>query len=320
MAFRALEELPFIYPTHFPQPIYDFKKSPLKKEKVELGKKLFFDPILSKNNTISCASCHLPSAAFSHAGEKVSKGIYDSVGSRNTPSLFNLAWQKHFMWDGAIPNLDYQALTPINHPKEMGESTITLVEKLNSSGKYRNEFKQAYGDPMATAERILQTLTQYQLTLISATSKYDLVMQGKAEFTESEKLGYATFKEKKCNNCHTEPLFSNNEFENIGLTIHPLYNDKGRITQTKIPSDELKFKTPTLRNLSYTAPYMHDGRYKNLDQAIIHYQWEVERGPNVSKELTYPIVFSRSQLENLKAFLRTLDDSTFVNDPNHRPN
>lgn len=320
MAFRAVEELPFLQPSHFPKPLYNFDKSPLRQSKIELGKLLFFDPILSKNNTVSCASCHIPADAFAHKGEKVSKGIFDSLGTRNTPVLFNLAWQKHFMWDGSVEHLDFQALSPITNQREMGESPFNLVEKLNASGKYRKQLKMAFGDEMATSDRILQALTQYQLTLISANSKYDLVMQGKAEFTEQEKLGYQAFKEKKCNICHTEPLFTNNEFENIGLTIHPLYKDKGRSTQTKIASDDFKFKTPSLRNLSYTAPYMHDGRYKTIDQAIIHYQWEVERGPTVSKELTYPIVFSRSQMENLKAFLRTLDDSTFVNNPQHRLN
>jgi cytochrome c peroxidase len=172
------------FPSHFPKPVYDFKKNPLSKEKVELGRVLFFDPILSKDKSISCASCHSSFNAFAHTDHDLSHGIGDSIGNRNAPALFNLAWQSSFMWDGAVNHLDVQALAPITHPKEMGEDLETVVRKLQASKIYPKLFFKAFNDSIITGERVLKSLSQFQLTLISANSKYDRVKEGIENFTE----------------------------------------------------------------------------------------------------------------------------------------
>ncbi len=310
-AFHAREEIPFLYPSYFPKPIYNFEKNPLNKEKIALGRELFYDPFLSKNNTISCASCHLPEHSFSNNKHRVGKGIYDSLGFRNAPALFNLAWQKELMWDGSEKFLDYQAFAPINHPKEMGETMTQLVVKLNKNPKYRRLFYRTFGDSVASAEQISKALAQFQLTLVSFNSKYDKVKSGKEKFTENEQKGYEIFVEK-CSSCHTEPLFTNNEFSNIGLPPNPKFRDLGKMNITKHKSDSLKFKTPSLRNLSFTFPYMHDGRFQTLEDVLEHYTFGMERSPTLAKELTFPIIFSEKEKQNLLLFLQTLNDSAFV--------
>lgn len=301
------------YPAHFPKPQYDFTKNPLDSAKIQIGRALFYDPILSDNNSISCASCHSPYNAFAHTDHDLSHGINDQIGTRNAPALFNLAWQKSFMWDGAINHLDMQALAPISHPKEMGSHISTVVKKLNDSPIYRKLFFEAYGDSTATGEKILKTLSQFELTLVSANSKYDQVRTGKAVFTEQERNGYALF-QKNCNACHTEPLFSNYDFENNGLPIDTTLNDVGRWFVTKNNKDKLHFKTPSLRNLSFTYPYMHDGRFKKLHQVINHYT-SLDVQKKISKPLKNQIILSSRDKVDLIAFLLTLNDKDFVFNP-----
>jgi cytochrome c peroxidase len=211
-------------PDYFPKPVYDFQQNPLDSNKIELGRTLFYDPILSADNTISCASCHSPFNAFAHTDHDLSHGIFDSIGNRNAPALFNLAWQKTFMWDGAINHLDMQALAPISHPSEMGSNINEVIKKLNESKAYKELFLNAFQDSTISTSKILKALSQFQLTLVSANAKYDRVKMGKEVFTEQEKNGYQLFK-KNCASCHSEPLFSNYNFENNGLPIDPTLND-----------------------------------------------------------------------------------------------
>lgn len=313
-AFLQLEKFTLNYPDHFPQPVYDFKKNPLTKEKVELGRVLFFDPILSKDNSISCASCHSSFNAFAHTDHDLSHGIGDSIGNRNAPALFNLAWQSSFMWDGAVNHLDVQALAPITHPKEMGENLESVVEKLQTSKIYPKLFFKAYKDSIITGERILKSLSQFQLTLISADSKYDRVKEGKEEFSEQELKGYELF-QTNCSSCHTEPLFSNYSFANNGLKVDTTLNDYGRWMITGKRSDSLKFKIPSLRNLSYTYPYMHDGRFKKLGQVLNHYTKEIIDSPTLAPVLKKGIHLSAEEKADLIAFLLTLNDKDFVFHP-----
>lgn len=319
MAFTTLasfvvQEFGLFYPSYFPKPKYDFGKNPLDSFKISLGRNLFYDPILSADNTISCASCHSPYNAFSHTDHTLSHGINDQIGNRNAPALFNLAWQKSFMWDGAINHLDMQPLAPINHRKEMGEKTLNVVTKLNASKFYRILFYKAYRDSIATGERMLKALAQFQLTLISANSKYDMVKQGQESFSTQEKNGYDLFL-KNCNSCHTEPLFSNYNFANNGLEVDTTLNDFGRWMVTKNSMDSLFFKTPSLRNLSFSYPYMHDGRFKKLSDVIKHYTNGILQKKYLSKELTKPIILSSNEKIDLIAFLITLNDKSFVFEP-----
>jgi cytochrome c peroxidase len=307
----------FKTPTGFPQPIYDFKKNPLNEDKIQLGRLLFYDPILSSDSTISCASCHSPYNAFAHTDHKLSHGIKDQIGTRNAPALFNLAWQKSFMWDGAIHNLDVQALAPISNAIEMNETLANIVQKLERSKFYRQQFAKIYKDENITGERILKVMSQFQLSLISATSKYDQVKAGKENFSDQEQNGYTLFAQK-CASCHSEPLFSTYEFANNGLAMDSTLRDEGRKGITKKVGDNQQFKIPSLRNLKYSYPYMHDGRFKMLSEVLKHYA----KGEPVQFEqddrLKKIAGLSSNDQVDIIAFLLTLSDEKFVFDKKHQ--
>ena len=305
------------YPNYFPAVKYDFSRNPLDENTIQLGRKLFYDPILSADQSISCASCHSPFNAFAHTDHSLSHGIQDQIGQRNAPALFNLAWHESFMWDGAINHLDVQALAPISHSKEMASSIQDVITRLNSSSEYRELFFKTYHDSLISSERILKSLAQFQLSLVSANSRYDSVRQGKVEFNLQERNGYHLFI-KHCNSCHTEPLFTNHQFKSNGLSVDTTLNDYGRWNITKVPSDSLLFKVPSLRNLSYTYPYMHDGRFNKISQVIDHYSKGIDRSANLSKELNSPILLSSNEKVDLISFLLTLNDKAFVFNPKHQ--
>lgn len=310
-SFFEKEKNLFYIPKNWPKPVYNFKNNPLSKEKVFLGRNLFYDPILSRDNSISCASCHSPYNAFTHVDHNLSHGIEDRIGTRNSPTLMNLAWHKSFMWDGAINHLDMQALSPISHPDEMDEKIENVILKINHTKKYKTLFFNAFGDSTATGEKALKAISQFMLTLISANSKYDLVKQHKAQFTSQEQNGYKLF-QKHCASCHQEPLFTNLKFENNGLKIDPKIKDWGRMKITNNPQDSLKFKVPTLRNIEFSFPYMHDGRFKKLNQVLNHYTNEVQYSPTLSQALTKSIKLTSNEKVDVIAFLLTLSDREFL--------
>lgn len=301
-------------PENFPEPIYDFSKNELKKEKIELGRALFYDPILSRNNTISCASCHSPYNAFTHVDHDLSHGIEDKIGTRNSPALMNLAWSKSFMWDGSIHHLDMQALAPISHPLEMDNTLENVVSALNKSQLYKNAFHAAYDDSLITGERVLKSISQFMLTLVSANSKYDRVMKSSETFTAQEESGYKLFK-TNCSSCHKEPLFTNGDFANNGLEVDTTLNDYGKMTITKKSNDSLKFKIPTLRNIEFSYPYMHDGRFKKLSDVIHHYADDIQKSATLGPELQSLIILTSSERVDLLAFLLTLTDREFLFNP-----
>lgn len=311
----VLPEFTIKYPSYFPSPTYDFKKNPLNRRAVELGRVLFYDPVLSADSTISCASCHSPYNAFAHSDHELSHGINDQIGTRNAPALFNLAWQKKFMWDGAIDQLETQVIFPITHPKEMGETIESLVKKMNASADYRKLFNRAFNDSIVTDVKILKALAQFQLTLVSCNSRYDKVKKGKASFNSQETNGYILFL-KNCNVCHTEPMFTNYEFANNGLSIDPKLNDFGRGSFTHQSSDSFLFKVPSLRNLSFTYPYMHDGRFNKIQSVINHYTTGIQPSKNLSTPLQQPIQLTSNEKVDLLAFLLTLNDTAFLFDRN----
>ncbi len=311
MAFYASNAYEFIFPKYFPTPIYDFKRNPLSEDKINLGRALFYDPILSNNNVISCASCHSPFSAFTHIDHALSHGIHDSIGTRNSPALMNLAWQKNFMWDGAINNLDMQALAPISHPAEMGSTINEVVEKLNASELYKKLFFKAFQDSVATGERTLKAISQFMLTLVSSNSKYDKVLLKKDTFNAMESNGYRLF-QNNCAACHKEPLFTNYDFANNGLKVNDKLKDNGRVRVTFKPGDSFKFKVPTLRNIEYSYPYMHDGRFKRLSEVLNHYASGIQSYKNLAPELKNKINLSQEEKVDIIAFLLTLSDPEFV--------
>lgn len=314
-AFKTLGNfLPL--PDYFPEPVYDFSSKPLQESKIELGRALFYDPLLSRNNTISCSSCHSSYNAFAHVDHDLSHGIDDQIGTRNAPALMNLAWQNSFMWDGAINHLDMQALAPISHPKEMGEEIGNVVKKLKVQRIYPALFYEAFGDSAITGERVLLALSQFELSLVSTNSKYDSVMQKQAAFTPQQERGYELFK-TNCNTCHREPLFSTYQYRNNGLPVDTTLNDYGKWTVTHQSNDSLLFKIPTLRNIEYTYPYMHDGRFLRLPEVMNHYTKGIQQSKTLAAELQKPIVLSANEKVDIVAFLLTLSDRKFVFNPQY---
>ena len=309
-AFRSLPEL-ISWPSYFPKPIYDFRKKPLTTAQIELGRTLFYDPILSLDSSTSCASCHSPYNSFAHTDHSLSHGIHDSIGTRNAPALINLAWNSLLMWDGAVNHIEVQPLAPITSASEMAEDMSHVVLKLNRLMRYRKLFYSAYGDSVITGQRTLLALAQFQLSLISCNSKYDSVRTGNAAFTAQEQRGYDLFL-RHCNSCHTEPLFTNGLFANNGLSIDTSLNDLGRISITHDINDSMKFKVPTLRNAEYTYPYMHDGRFLSLYDVIRHYTSGIQSSGTLAPQLRKPVVLSAAEKTDLVAFLLTLSDKKFI--------
>lgn len=299
-------------PKGWPKPKYDFKKNPLTEEGFQLGRHLFYDPIISRDSTISCSSCHLQQTGFTHVDHQLSHGIEGRIGTRNSMALINLAWNKDFMWDGGVNNLEVQPINPITNPLEMDESLEHVIAKLQKSEKYKMLFTKAFGDDRVTSQRILKALAQFTVMLKSSNSKYDKVMRKEAQFDLQEQHGYALFK-SNCASCHKEPLFTDDKFEKNGLAVDETLNDFGRIKITGNQEDYLRFKIPTLRNIQFTFPYMHDGRFKTLNEVIKHYN-ALGHDKNLPKELDKPMNLSDNDRVDLVAFLLTLTDKDFLFD------
>ena len=307
----------FQKPANFPEPVYNFANNPITKDGVVLGRTLFYDGRLSRDNTISCGSCHIQSSAFTQHGHDVSHGIDDRLGIRNSPPIMNLAWNKAFMWGGGIYDLDLQPFAPITAHEEMDESVENVMVKLRQTPKYADLFKKAFGSPDITTARFMKALSQFMLMCVSSNSRYDKVMrkeQGQS-FTEEEQAGYVLFK-NNCASCHSEPLFTDGSFRNNGLAPSPV-NDLGLYTATLQESDKYKFKVPSLRNLQFTAPYMHDGRFLTLSAVLTHYTKEVRATQNIDPQLiknSNPgISLSADDISKLTSFLSTLNDTEFIN-------
>ncbi len=312
---NELKKMKFSAPKGWPKPTYTYTKYPLTEEGFQLGRKLFYDPILSRDGTVSCASCHNQSTGFTHVDHSHSHGIEGRIGTRNTPALMNLAWNKSFMWDGAINNIEVQSLAPITNPIEMDETLEHVVKKLNASAVYRKMFTRVFDDSTITGQHLLLAITQFVIQLNSSNSKYDKFIRKEAggKFTPEEEHGLQLFR-KNCAVCHTEPLFTNGLFENNGLPIDNSIKDIGRMKISQNPSDSLKFKVPTLRNIQYSAPYMHDGRFTRLSQVVNHYTGGIVRSNTLSENLLNPVQLSEPEKKDLLTFLMTLTDRDFLLD------
>ena len=306
--FRQLTEVPEYVP-HSLLPL------PKNKHIIFLGRTLFFDPILSSDSTISCSSCHSPFNAFAHSDHALSHGFKDQIGFRNAPALFNLAWQPFFMWDGAINRLDIQSLAPIHNPKEMNSSLTAVLKRLRKLTTYQLLFKKAYGDTSITTDRFTDAIAQFECSLLSFRSKYDSVRLKKAQFNLQEKHGYLLY-QANCSSCHTEPLFTSFKFINNGLAFDTVLKDSGRFLITGNENDKGKFKIPSLRNLSFSAPYMHDGRFSTLKQVLNHYMSFSDSTHQIN-DLKHLKKLSSDEKIDLIAFLMTLNDKNFIFNPNY---
>ena len=314
-------------PTLFEQSLIDPlipADNPLTEEGIALGKKLFFDPILSSDNSISCATCHNPSNAFSDTSE-FSQGINNQLGTRNAMPLFNLAWNfdELFAWDGKEFSLENQALEPVINETEMHNNWITVAEKLQNDSEYPNLFEKAFGSSQIDSSLVTKAIAQFERTLISGNSKFDQYLLGETELTESELNGFDIYlREDKgdCFHCHgtgTNPLWTNNDFHNNGLD--ETFTDLGLGAITGDPNDNGKFKTPSLRNLEFTAPYMHDGRFQTLEEVIDHYSEGLKSSstidPLMKQVAQGGAQLSEQEKSDLKEFLLTLSDYDFINNP-----
>ncbi|MCC6371149.1 MAG: cytochrome-c peroxidase [Bacteroidia bacterium] len=303
-----------IVPEGWPQPVYSFSTNTLSESKFQLGRSLFYETMLSRDNTISCATCHQSNFAFANIGHKVSHGINDLVGKRNAPAMFNLNWHPYFMHDGGINHIEVQPLGPIANPIEMDENIGNVLEKLKGTNKYRVMFKNAYGTEEISSQRFLWAMAQFMGLLYSNNSKYDRYKKGEknSAFTEEELRGYNLFK-TNCNACHAEPLFTDFKFRNNGLAVNPAYKDSGRMHITRQPEDLYKFKTPSLRNIEVTGEYMHDGRYETLEDCLNHYTDKINNNVNLDPLLQNPLPLSADNKKDIIAFLKTLTDTAFIN-------
>lgn len=309
------EDHPFFVPQGWPKPIYNFENNPLTKNKFELGRTLFYDPDLSRDSTISCASCHLQFSGFTHIDHALSHGIDGQIGTRNSPVLVNLAWNKFFHWDGGAGDLNQQAINPLTHPKEMDNNLKEVLRRLNNSPFYRKRFFKSFNDSSINTEKLLKALSNFTVSLVSANSKYDRYKRGEIEFNEQEKNGYRLF-QKNCASCHKEPLFKIDAFKNNGLALDDELKDFGRKDITGNAGDYMLFKVPTLRNIEFSFPYMHDGRFKKLREVIDHYNSLPFSKESFSKELKkIKKSFTDQETKDLIAFLKTLTDKEFLYNP-----
>lgn len=291
--------------------------NPMTVEGVALGRQLFYDNILSANNTMNCGSCHQLRNYFVDSNLAFSTGIDGIQGKRNAMPLFNIGWSKNFFWDGGAADLETQVIGPITNPIELHETMENVVGKLQAHPQYPSLFKKAFGSDVITSKHIMQAIAQFERTLLSADSKFDQWQLGKTSLTEQELRGiqvYLNEDKGDCAHCHGYgSTFTDFEFRNTGLDSIPI--DKGRNLITLVSSDEGKFKTPTLRNIALTGPYMHDGRFKTLRECIDHYNTGFKYTKNLAPEIVTKAKgrMSEQDIDDLMAFLRTLTDYNFVN-------
>lgn len=278
--------------------------NPITDEKVKLGRKLFFDPRLSKSNTMSCATCHDPAKGYSD-GEAFSDGDNGELGPRTTPTIINLAWSEVFNWDGRASSLQEQAAGPIETDHEMREDLDTLPQELREAG-YRRAFRKAFGpDSAITADNILKALATFERTLVSQNAPFDRYMEGDEDaMTPAQVRGMELFGGKaNCTKCHSGPHFTDFGFHNIGVDT----TDVGRYEHLPLPTMKFAFKTPTLRDVEHRAPYLHDGSEKTLREVMEFYN----RGGNPSARETpnfdnEPLHLTDREIEDLVAFMKAL--------------
>ncbi|MBC7892262.1 MAG: cytochrome-c peroxidase, partial [Sphingobacteriaceae bacterium] len=235
----------FSAPNEFPSPVYDQSKNPLTPAGVELGRRLFYDPLLSRDGSIACAECHRQDAGFTHHGHDLSHGIDNRTGERNSQPIQNLAWERSFFWDGGVHDLDLQPVVPLENPVEMDEKFGNVLQKVRKSARYPAMFKAAYGNDEITSSQFLKALSQFMLTLVSANSRYDYYQRGAEVFTADEKAGLGLFQTKGCVTCHAGALFSDGSFRNNGLG-KGVTNDLGRARITELATDRYTFRVPSL--------------------------------------------------------------------------
>ena len=298
--------------------------NPLTEEGVALGKKLFFDRILSGDGSQSCASCHNPKKAFTDQ-QQFSTGIQGESGERNAMPLFNLAWNfdERFAWDGKEFGLEEQALEPVSNPIEMHANWKKVTERIRQHPTYPNLFLQAFGTSKIDSIMITKAIAQFERTLISGNSKFDQFLRKETTLTPEEQNGFDVFMDEAkgdCFHCHgsnNNPLWTDNKFHNNGLDA--TFKDLGFGNVTGDTNDNGKFKSPSIRNLAFTPPYMHDGRFSTLEEVINHYSEGLKKSATIDPLMKNidkgGVQLSTQDKADLKAFLLTLSDNDFIENP-----
>ncbi len=301
--------------------------NPLTYEGIELGRRLFYDKRLSRDNSVSCGTCHQQKFAFSD-GKAFSTGVGGAKGRRSSMALSNLLWKFKFFWDGRATSLEQQALSPIEDSLEMHLPLQQAVERLQGTSEYPEQFEAVFGSEQITAENIAKAIAQFERVLISSDSRYDKYLRGEVEFTPDEKLGMDLFmthpipesglRGGNCGDCHGSFKISLHGIHNNGLDRDPA--DKGRELVTNKASDRGKFRAPSLRNIALTSPYMHDGRFKTLEEVLDHYNHNIQFSETLdpliveaSNEVNgRSLYLSPNEKKAIITFLHTLTDSTFI--------
>ncbi len=298
-------------------------------EKVQLGRMLFYDTRLSRTNTQSCASCHVQANAFSDTN-RFSVGITGAVGKRQSMAIFNTAWHTGgFFWDGRSDLLRHQSLLPIEDPTEMDDEIDNVISKLNSDSRYADQFFKAYGSSEITSEKMGLAMEQFMNSIVSKNAPFDQFLAGTREQSPSEARGMQLFFREfnpffpdssgaDCTHCHGGLTMENDLFMNNGLEDDAGVKDIGREEVTGNPMDRAKFKVPSLRNIELTAPYMHDGRFKTLEEVVNHYNTGVKQSATLDPAIM-PTVgglnLTQQDVDDLVAFLKTLTDEELITNP-----
>ncbi len=295
------------------------ENNPITIEGVELGKMLFYDKRLSGDNTMSCAGCHLQTSGFTDP-EQFSEGITGELGGRNAMQIINAGWFTSFFWDGRAESLEHQAFGPVVNPVELNETWQNVEDKLSADPEYPAMFAKVFGSTTIDSVRISKAISQFERTLISFNSKFDNYFYGDfTGFTPSEENGFDIYFSERgdCIHCHSGPILTDNEFRNNGLDSELTDIGLGEITGN--PEDNGKFKVPTLRNIEFTAPYMHDGRFETLEEVVEHYNSGVHvDSPNLDPEMEHAsegLNLTDQEKIDLVNFLKTFSDPDFINNP-----
>ena len=316
-----------LVPEHFP-PIPDIEDNPMTVDGVNLGKHLFYDPILSKDSTMSCATCHLQVGSFTD-NVPTSPGVEGMNGKRSSMSIINVAYMNRgLFWDGRAETLEDQALLPVEDPLELNAVWEDIEADLRDHQSYPAMFRKAFGishENQITRDLAVKAISQFERTVISTgNSKFDQVQRGEAFFTDEELSGFEMFfdsaadqPDAECGHCHNVPFFFTNEYFNNGIDSAATlddFEDKGRGEITGNAIDNGKFRAPGLRNIEFSAPYMHDGRFETLEEVLAHYNSGGHPSPN-KDILIRDLNLKNNQVQDIIAFLKTLSDTTLLNDP-----
>lgn len=280
--------------------------NPLREPAIELGRTLFFDPVLSADTSLSCASCHQPARYFTDGRERA-VGIDGREGTRNVPSVLNVAYGRSFFWDGRVGSLEEQILEPIRGRNELGLDTAELGPRLRPRGSYPAAFGAAFGDEAITSDRVARAIASYLRTLRSGNAPIDRFLHGDTSaLSPDARRGFRLFTGRaNCGVCHTIPLFTDHQFHNTGVSWGS--RDTGRLAVTGEEADRGLFRTPSLRNVGETAPYMHDGSLRTLEEVIEHYDRGGTRNRNLDEEIR-PLGLTPAEKRQIVAFLEALTE------------